>query len=479
MRETLKSHLPFIFFFLVYACLSLINLDALPVAWTDEVLNLDPAIQHLEKGVYTSKLWPNPNSDRFFASYLPGIQWFQTVYLTFIPVEIFWIRLPFLLLVWGSILLFYRYLTKNTTLHSLWAGIWVALLFLDKSVFELSRSMRVEPLILFGTLAFLNIQDKKRHWLPKALLLGFLSMTHVYIWPFLLVWIAAEILQLGTYQRILFTFICAIPGIAFLASVNFDVEIIIEQMGFHAQQHTLVKTDMPHHPFLNSLWFRFYPFYKEQPLMPLLFYGLMVLIPLLFLKQKSWLKPQQWTYLGWILGAILVFGVMTPQYRYLPVFWIIGFALILRSNRINTQIPLLKAFCLLLLANVSLSFMGRHAAAVLQYQARNPKGVHDFLHKYLPNPTQKRTLILGESIGFYHAHRGRNHQRYDYGIDFYPQHFNWSDYDHVVLLSHEVRPQDSLIAIYESPKERFKTPAVMSAFAKGGTYNGMRVYSLK
>ena len=32
-------------FFLIYAILGIINLDALPVAWTDEVLNLDPAVQ--------------------------------------------------------------------------------------------------------------------------------------------------------------------------------------------------------------------------------------------------------------------------------------------------------------------------------------------------------------------------------------------------------------------------------------------------
>jgi hypothetical protein len=115
----------------------------------------------------------------------------------------------------------------------------------------------------------------------------------------------------------------------------------------------------------------------------------------------------------------------------------------------------------------------------LQTQARSPEGVHDFLRKNLETAEGTRTLLLGESIGFYHAHRGRNHQCFDYGVDFYPQHFDWKNYDKVVLLTHELRPQDSLIATYESLPEKWPTPQIMQAFAKGGTYNEMRLYLLK
>ena len=98
MRQALKSYPAILVFFLVYTALSLINLDSLPVAWTDEVLNLDPAIQFIHNGHYTSKLWPNPNCDIIFASYLPALQWFQTAYLSFLPLEIFWVRLRLLFL---------------------------------------------------------------------------------------------------------------------------------------------------------------------------------------------------------------------------------------------------------------------------------------------------------------------------------------------------------------------------------------------
>ncbi len=236
---------------------------------------------------------------------------------------------------------------------------------------------------------------------------------------------------------------------------------------------------LPHNPLLNSLWYRFYPYYFEQALNPVILYGMILMIFGFFIKQKMWRKPNDWIYGSWILGILIIFTVLTPQYRYLPIFWISGILLLIQSKRVNFMAPAIKGIALLLFVNLSFSFLGRHSAALIQAKSRNPVYVYDFLHKYLPNPKKNRTLILGESIGFYYAHRGRNHHTFDYGIDFYPQHFNWSDYDHVVLLSHEVRPQDSLIAIYESPKESFKTPTTMKAFAKGGTYDGMRVYSLK
>lgn len=54
MRQALKSYPAILIFFLVYTTLSLINLDSLPVAWTDEVLNLDPAVQFIHNGQYIS-----------------------------------------------------------------------------------------------------------------------------------------------------------------------------------------------------------------------------------------------------------------------------------------------------------------------------------------------------------------------------------------------------------------------------------------
>ena len=291
MHKALKSYPAILLFFLVYASLSLINLDSLPVAWTDEVLNLDQAIQYIQNGTYTSKLWPNPNSDILFASYLPAIQWFQTAYLTFLPIEIFWVRLPFAFLIWGSLFLTYRFIRKNTPLNDLWSTVWVAIAFLDKSVFELSRSMRVEPLLIFGTLLLFSISPKRKLCAIKALIIGYLAMAHIYVWPFLFIWFITDWLRLNPQQKFLQTLLILAAPIAFLASVHFDISIITEQMGFHAQHHTLTQTDLPHNPIINSLWYRFYPFYLEQPLNPFVFFALIIIILTLFIKQKMWRKP--------------------------------------------------------------------------------------------------------------------------------------------------------------------------------------------
>ncbi len=161
MRKALSTYPAILCLIFTYAILSLVNLESLPVAWTDEVLNLDPAIQQLQNGTYTSKLWPNPNSDVIFASYLPAIQWFQSAYLRIVPIEIFWVRLPFALLTWGSIILGYFIIRKNSQLNDFWASIWVGIAFLDKSVFELSRSMRVEPYHNFRNTPFVLLESKK------------------------------------------------------------------------------------------------------------------------------------------------------------------------------------------------------------------------------------------------------------------------------------------------------------------------------
>ncbi len=479
MREALKSHQTFILFFLVYASLSFINLDSLPVAWTDEVLNLDPAIQQLHTGIYTSKLWPNPHSDVLFASYLPAIQWFQTAYLRFLPIEIFWVRLPFAIITWGSLILAYLIIRRSSLLNDFWASIWVGIAFLDKSVFELSRSMRVEPILIFGILLLFYWSPKKKLWWIKALLIGYLAMGHVYIWPFLVLSYLKDWIPLPPLKKVAMGIFAVFAPFLFLKSLNFNLNILFEQMGFHAQQHTLTQTDLPHNPILNSLWYRFYPYYFEQALNPLLFYAMFILIIGIFMRQKMWRKPANWIYASWISGILMLFIVLTPQYRYLPVFWITGLLICIQSKRINFMAPVLKVIAIILFINLSFSFLGRHTAAIIQAKSRNPIYVYDFLHKYLPNSTKKPTLILGESIGFYYAHRGRNYQRYDYGVDFYPQHFNWNHYEHVVLLTHNERPQDSLIAIYNSPKKAFEIPSIMKSFAKGGTYDGMRIYALK
>ena len=357
MRKALSTYPAILCLIFTYAILSLVNLESLPVAWTDEVLNLDPAIQQFQSGTYTSKLWPNPNSDVIFASYLPAIQWFQSAYLRIVPIEIFWVRLPFALLTWGSIILGYFIIRKNSQLNDFWATIWVGIAFLDKSVFELSRSMRVEPIIIFGILLLFYWSPKRKLWWIKSLLIGYLGMAHVYIWPFLFIWFLKDWISLTPIKKALSAAFTLMAPFLFLKSLNFNLNTLFEQMGFHAQHHTLTQTDLPHNPILNSLWYRFYPYYFEQALNPVILYGMILMIFGFFIKQKMWRKPNDWIYGSWIFGILIIFTVLTPQYRYLPIFWISGILLLIQSKRVNFMAPAIKGIALLLFVNLSFSFL--------------------------------------------------------------------------------------------------------------------------
>jgi hypothetical protein len=482
MIQAFKHHAAFTLFFFIYALLGCINLDRLPVAWTDEVLNLDPAVQYLQHGYYFSKLWPNPGSHLIFASYLPGIQWFQTLYLGIVPFDIFWIRWPFLCLMLVSIILVYKTLLRNKNLKPEYATLLLALIFLDKASFELARSMRVEVLIIFGTSCLFYLSQYKKTILLQSFIFGYLFMCHAYLWPFIGVWFGMKWIHTNTSTKIFSLLFFLLPLFFFTASLGFNFNPLLEQMGFHMSQHTLVKTDLPHHPILNSLWYRFFPFYLEQPMIPVLFYGIIFCLVYLILKKPIWKSPLNYPQLGWLLSIFLLFTVLTPQYRYLPFFWLTGIILIALNKQTQLTVPWLKVLMGLAVMNAAISFMGRHSAALLQKNARDPISVQKFLQKKLDHrelTSMKKSLILGESIGFYFAHQEKNRTHFDYGVDFYPQHFDWNQYDNIYLLTHKVRIQDTLIGVYRSKQELFTTPNFMLKFAKGGTYNGMRIYQLK
>ena len=91
---------------------------------------------------------------------------------------------------------------------------------------------------------------------------------------------------------------------------------------------------------------------------------------------------------------------------------------------------------------------------------------------------------MGESIGSYYCNRlAQKNKRlgvkneFDYAIDIYPQHWNNQDYDQVFLITHEIQPQLELVAEYKA-QPYFVLPKWAQSFAKGGTYDGTKIYRL-
>ena len=463
-------------FFLIYAILGIINLDTLPVAWTDEILNLDPAVQHAITGEYRSALWPNPNSDLIFAGYLPLIQWVHHITLSVLPLEIFWIRLPFFLFSLLSIWLFQKLLKPKIGDNAIILTLLTIIVFLDKTVFEMNRSMRVEPLLIFLTLLYLYLKEKKQTVFLRFLILGFLGMGHLYIWPLVLAFLINEVRRSKLKQTAIGIIVFLIPSLLFLSQLHWNITPIKEQLFHQVAQHRISETDLKSSPLMNSIWYRFYPHYKEQPLMPLVYLATILSVSYILIKNIALRKWNALTveYSGFFGMLILIFIFMTPQYRYLPLLLVLGvlWAPIKINNRSITFI------LVFLFVNLSLSFLGRHTAALAQRESRTPVPVFDFLHKHVEG---EAPLILGESIGYYYAYRGipRNERRMTYGIDFYPQHQDWSQHDKVYLLTKEKRTNEVPIACYKSKKESWELPQWAKKFAKGGTYDGTYIYKLK
>lgn len=475
-----------VIFIITYASLGFINLELLPVAWNDEVQNLDPAIQYLQNGTFKSIIWPNPGADKLFASYPPLIQFFHAAWLSVFPTDIFFVRLPFLLVTLFSFIFIFLTLNRSKNLKNSWLPILILLVFsLDKSTFELSRSVRVEPLILFLLSLYLFIQPKRWHIL-KFTIIGISATAHFYIWPIIAVWFIYEWLQLTSINhKILLPIISALPWLLYFYSIDFQFNTWLSQMSMQTLDHQINSTDLPHSTIANSLFFRFWPHYREQPLNIILFWSITLLTLLFSFKKRTLFQSRYQNLLALLLFSILLFAFASPQYRYLPPLLLLALITLTNLPWLNLDTPKIKCFLILVSLNGLFSFGGRHLAAQLQKSERNPEPVYDFLTKYLPKPTNShKHLIIGDAIGAYytyHLHRNSRasqNSNFHYAFDYYP--IDWKPYNKVFILTHDSLPAYSahFIAQYTSTNKH-ALPKWALIFAKGKTYSGMNLYQLK
>lgn len=485
MKIQVKPNIIFLVFLSVYAFLGVFNLTQLPVAWTDEVLNIDPAIQFHLKGNFTSKLWPNPGSEKAFASYLPLAHWTHTITLYLFDFNIFNIRLPYLVMHCITLWLIFNYFSRNIKSGTAWIPFFLTIVFaLDKSVFEISRSMRVEVPIMFFIALYLTLQNKIKLQKIRLLILGLLSMAHLYMWPLVFFWFIQELYKSPTLQAKAINLILLLsPLILFLYQINFNFATLFEQLGMQTHDHRIVSTDLQHHPLINSFWYRFFPHYREQPLMWLIYMTFLFLVPYLTIRFKHYRRLENLQLVGFIILTIVLFFIGSPQYRYLPPWLLLALMLSPKIPQINWQHRTLLPILMIISFNSFLSFGGRHLAAWIQRPQRDADAILSFIHKNIPQ-NQNKTLIWGESIGSYYCNgyvlkntKPLNKQVFDYAIDIYPQHWNNQKYNQVFLITHEIQPKLELIAEFQA-QPYFNLPKWANSFAKGGTYNGTKIYRL-
>ena len=355
----------------IYLIFGLWNLDRLPIAWNDEIQNLDPALVWHHTGNYCSPLWPNPGAEFKFLSYPPLLEAWHCLWLYF-GQSVWIIRLPFLIFHLLTALLLYRLVSQLLTAPSSTrkqpepyspkvieqlALLITALFLFDKSTGEIARSLRVETPIMLLLALFISTAPKlihqcKFHITPfLGLCLGSLAIAHLYTWPLVFVATVLILNHLIHYQKqssLLhgFTFLLGLiaPITIFWLVVKPELHDLTTQLFMQAEDHSGTSLGSNLYGFFFG---RFIPYYIEQPytfLLHLLYWIAALRLLILFYDprpnlwstffktpKKHFFNPFDTTSLIPILYlsfAIPTATFLTPQHRYYPVQHLLGLLVI-------------------------------------------------------------------------------------------------------------------------------------------------------
>lgn len=446
---------------IVYCLLGLFNLAYLPIVWTDEVMNLDPAVQFHKTGLYKGFLWPNTGSDQIFLSYPPLIQWVHILFLYIFPLDVFWTRLPFFCMHLASLILIYHTVLKISGNQRQWALLLSLLFMFDKVVFELSRSMRVEVVEIFlvAILIWLHVNRKKAIWM--GLVCGLLLLAHLTMWPLVAGFVLYFYLDnTGQKEKGILTITCLVPAMVFLAYIGFDFSGLAQQMAQQTAKHSAMGGVMDR--IMDFMFLRFWPVYKEQP-WALLFTPILLFLSLRFVLQGFKTNLFALIFLTSSLAWMLF---LAPHYRYWPPLFLIGiFLLASLTQKLKQPILISKPIWALTLCMITAGFLARHVLAILQRDERNPAQAAAWVAAHLDK--NKNSLIIGEGIAFYLS----QNSRVAYGIPFYPQNLHPEIFDAVFLLTREETTLPILDVYHPNPS---KAPAFLLNLQKGETYNHMK-----
>lgn len=450
----------------VFAVLGILNLQILPIAWTDEVMNLDPALQWHKTGNYAGLLWPNKGASSLFLAYPPLIEFLHILSIYIFPFDIFWMRLPMLLFHLSAIILLYISIKKYS--KDIWIGVVLCLLFMfDKVVFEISRSMRVEVLETFLVVLLFYLHYSKKSNLLKGLVLGFLITAHLKMWPFVLIWISLEWMSKESLKsKFVLAFVSIIPSLLFLIFIDFEILELYNQLFSQAEKHT--STGGFASQLSANLFGRFWPVYAEQVwVFPIHFYILISSVIQIFKTRFKVFAPVLFlgTYLAWMV-------FLAPHYRYWPPLYACGLFVMVSDTRFKNlfkQDKIKSAFIWLVPALMA-GFLSRHAIAGIQHKSRSTKAVIEWLQPEIQ--VQYKTLIVGNAAAFYMS----NQENIDYGMEMYPQNLHFDSYDKVFLLTADsvnLTPQ----MYYEI--QEMQLPNWLKYFGKAGTYKGLKLYPVQ
>jgi len=441
-----------------------------PVAWLDETMNLDPAVHWHLYGKFASNVWPNEGTNRVFLAYLPLVECFHIVNLAWLPKTVGWIRLPFLLTFLAGLWAWLR-LLEHWKLKPFWLLLFVGLLACDRAVFEILRSGRSETLelaILAGALLAVFKQNRG----IAALLTGLLWIAHPKLWALTGILSLFILWHAQGKQKWISLMLILAPALLWLAWLDFPFRELLKQLlgqtAGHGADGNLFSRIWQH------VWNRFMPYYTAQPWVPVL--HLFTWWPAWKLMRRYGFNPMALPGLCWMAQDVFWLLILAPHYRYLPphhllmcAVWAIWVAEQQWGVYPRLRMALLAAVPLLLYPWAS-----RLAFAFLQWEARNPQSVINWLHRSLP--LEGKTLLIGHSIGHYHLWQ-RQDTMLDFALEIYPQKFTFRPYYKVYYLGTDL--PESLVGL--RPLASYNPPSGWlpeTLNNRSATYSGLKLFCI-
>lgn len=479
--DRLSQHILRALFFL-FVLFSLLTLHLLPLPWIDSVGYLDPAWNFINNGHFASDLWPHQGTDRIFLAHLPALQWVNMLSFLLFPDHWVWaIRLLPLLLFYGGLYFFYR-LMRLEQFQPWVLALVLAFFIIDKAVFEMMRSMRMENMELFllAGILYWTAKGVKKEW--TALFCGLLVVTHPKAWMLALIGLIYLLVIDGkNSKRLLYLLLSGLPALMYLASAGFDLQEIYQQLIVHGRDHTIdtVPGNRVFKHFIGRfLYFdqgsRTFSWYYENQ-----FYVPFLNLLALYFAFRSLIRKfdfrSQLPEIMFIANQLYWFAVLGPFHKYNMVLLLLMYFIIgkqLNGMKFRIAMPPKRAYLtLLMLLFFAFPVYSRFGGALLQWNERSPAAFNAWLHEQIKPSKDERILIIEPCTAWYYAIQ---HQQVDFQMKFWLFNNQFKNYDRVYYLhQHPIEGYEAL--------STYEPPSLMPSFRLqlgGMTHFGLKLYQV-
>lgn len=444
----------------------------MPLAWVDEISGLEPAINFLQGNGYTSKLWPYDGVEERFLAYLPLQGWLHICTQYILGFSIYTVRLPYAIYLLVGALFLYKTL-QHYSVHTLTSLVIVVLVLNEKSLFETTRGIRIEP-ITFMLLSLCAYALSIKRYGFLAFSSSLLIVLHPYVWPVAGVFLLTAFYHKNTRftnalvrllkPNILWLFPIAVL-LFYLLFIRFDIELLYSQFISQSARHTTfggIGTQLHNH-FVRRFW----PYYITQPYIPLIVYFAMG-----YAIRKVVRRNFNPACIALILTHIVWLVILGPMHRYDSVLVFLSF-LSLVPFLAQIKLPQKKYFVLgsvlIVLGLSTLDIVTRQTMAVAQRSERDPAKFLSWLNE---NIDSEPSLISGHEIAYYAS-------AYNSQLDFFlfnttPYRYEFEDYRNLYLLSEEIMPNHTVIGQYQVPNT-----VEWEWLKNSGTHTYQHLYLLK